>query len=106
MKQNRNIYSAEKLLKQEGKQPKIAETHQIHSAPPFLSKQEKLSVPLRRAEPSCEEEAQASQAAWKKQKSVELLGRGLDQRSHLERTISHLLSCLQAVRWASGSRPL
>jgi hypothetical protein len=41
-------------------------------------------------------------AALKKQKPAELPGRGLVQLRYLGRTLSSLLSCLQAVQCAPG----
>ena len=54
-------------------------------------------LPLRRVKPNCKEDSENRPAAWKKQKSAELPGRRLDQRSRLGRTVSNLLACLQAV---------
>jgi hypothetical protein len=43
-------------------------------------------------------------AAWKKQKPAKLPGRDLDQLRHLERTLSNLMSCPQAVQCAPGNQ--
>lgn len=47
-------------------------------------------LPLRRVKPNCKEDSENRPAAWKKQKSAELPGRRLDQRSRLGRTVSNL----------------
>lgn len=60
---------------------------------------------------SCQEETQASRTAWKKQGLAELprnsqtrLGRDSERLSCLERALSNLLICLQAVQCAPASQ--
>ena len=56
-----------------------------------------------RGKANCKEDFQTWPVSWKEQKPGELPGRGLGQ-SHLEKTLSNLLHCLQlqAVQWAPG----
>lgn len=83
--------------KQEGKQlPEVPETDQIHRAPPPSPPESiKAESPSALAKPSCKEDRHQPSFPGRSSKPP-LPARGLEQPSHLERTLSNLI-CLWTV---------